>query len=174
MEDYQSKYLKYKMKYLFLKNKYFNQTGGVTEDEFKTYLQQRESAERRRLSPEPVYKEAPEPINQYEDALERASLEQQLMELGLSQSPTLKESLAPEKYAQMQKLFEQAKRNKRIKPRNLKPNYKIDLSPEEVDILDKQLAELYNESDKLSHSAPIKQIDRMSTELSASAPIRTN
>ncbi len=176
MEDYQSKYLKYKMKYLSLKNKYVNQIGGVTEEEFKTYLKQLESAKRREQSPKPLSKDVlePEPINPHEDKLEKAALERQLRELGLSPPPS-PSLIPPEKYAQMQELFDQARYNKQRISRNSKPKlYKAELSPEEADILDKQLAELYNESDRLSHSTPIKQINRISTELSSSAPIRTH
>ncbi len=130
--------------------KLFNQNGGVTEDEFKTLIKQLESSERRRNSSEQLYTDVlePEPVNLYEDELEKAALEKQLRELGLSQSPplspSLKETLSPEKYAQMQELFNKAKLNKPRRLRHSKPvSYKAEITEAEAAALDKQLAELY-------------------------------
>ncbi len=168
MEDYQSKYLKYKMKYLTLKA----QIGGTSKEELDAYLRQVESAKRREQSPSPPLPKEPEPVNPRDEALEQAALEQQLRELDLSPplSPTyLQEKLAPEKYVEMQRLFDQSKQERPERKKSSKPSkYTIQtMSPEEQDIIQRQLAEL----DDLSKSAPIKQTAAPSTQLSASAPI---
>jgi hypothetical protein len=171
-DDFFMKYLKYKNKYLFLKNRYSNlftrnQTGGVTVQEFLTYVNQQKTAN----NETPIIYEPPEPIDPREEQLEQEALNKQLRELDLSPPSSPIESLPRDRYERMQQLFDQAKIQQITGP-NLEqtPSDEIEhMTPEEIATLDRQIAELYNNTLYNKLSAPnvsrVRRRDRVEHKL---------